>query len=88
MTLTVLIEASLVLLSGSAVAVLMALRKSLGEYSESSRQYTERIERSNTVTRQSNETVRQEIDRWRESNTSTLNALHKMRQQSIDQRSA
>ena len=70
-----------VLLSGAAVAVLLAFWKSLGAY-------TERIERSNTVTRQSNETVRQEVLRWRESNEATLKALHKMRQDNIDKRSA
>lgn len=71
----------LILLSGIAIAVLFALRNSLGVYAE-------RLERSNTVTRQSNETLRQEIDRWRQSNETTLNALHKMRQSLIDQRSA
>jgi hypothetical protein len=70
-----------ILLSGIAVAVLLRLLKSLGAY-------TQRIECSNTVTRQSNETVRQEILRWRESNDLTLKALHKVRQDLINQRSA
>lgn len=70
-----------ILLSGTAVAVLLALRSSLGAY-------TERIERSNTVTRQSNESLRQEIDRWRAGNDATLNALHRMRETIIKERSA
>ena len=68
-----------ILLSGGILAILLAGLRSFG-------QYTERIERSNTAARQSNEIVRQEIQRWTQwnddaatQNATMLQALDQMR---------
>lgn len=72
-----------ILLSGGILAILLLGLRSFG-------QYTERIERSNTATRQSNELVRQEIGRWNDRNNETvtqndemLRALDQMRKDLI-----
>lgn len=68
-----------IFLSGGILAILLLGLRSFG-------QYTDRIERSNTATRQSNELIRQEIQRWKQwnddaatQNATMLQALDQMR---------
>jgi hypothetical protein len=75
-------------LSGAIMAILLLGLRSFGAY-------TEHIKDAHARTRQSNEAVRQEIARWTEHNAETvaqneaiLKALHRMREDLINQRSA
>ena len=75
-------------LSGAIMAILLLGLRSFGAY-------TEQIKDAHARTRQSNESLRQEIARWTEHNKETvaqneamLKALHRMKQDLINQRSA
>lgn len=66
------------LVSGITMAVLIHQQRSFGSY-------TERIERSNTLMRQSNELVRQELDRTRDENQELWQQLVRARDEAISQ---